>query len=890
MEFFKKNKEIFISAAITAAVLLFVYAIKHIYPFGPRNIAYFDMNQSFVPLYTRAWDVLHGKVHWLYDWYTGSGNAITGIISNFVISPFNLFFLFVKREHILESMSYFLILKLMFAAAAMTFYTKKAYSLSSWENIAAALIYAFSGYVIQYYTNIQFLDTVAFFPLFMYGFKLLAERDKPYMYLIMLVLILASGTYLALITLLFTLFYSFFYMYIITEKEKRKKFAACIGLYTLTALLVSMLIVLPSVLEWLRSSRLVENENSGYPEILKTLRGYFLGNAVFMIYGSEIGIAAVIVGIINKKRFNIKIPRKDIFNIIMFILLAVPLIAEPVNIMWHFGSYACFPCRYAFILTFMALELYAGFVSCGKERANNKIAVYICIFIFFAAVAQALVFSAKFMEYGIYDVKQYKYYALLFVLLLLMFTVMFLFTSRKVSAVMAVISGACMAVIMCIGFVSPLKNAEYDSIDTTSGMDMYIKESVALDSQMQFKNDNITRIKTVLPDLSPNFGLIMQRPTISSWTNEASYEYMDQMRRMGYGNINRKILCEGGTAFSDALLNVGAVVSRYPVNEELYEKTQTIGDFNIYKCKNVFPFGMLVSKNFFVTSFPSEGIKMQNLIYNNMTGSMENIFEDVKPYFDHKEKVQDDWCAYCYKIDVKGKKTIYARSDIDNTSLGYSFYANKEIIKLPYFDNPDGYIYPREHNNGFVELGTYKDETIDFLVMSNDDGLKKLEIGMMDNYRLEALINGYKNNHAENVSAEKNKLSMTANAPCECYMFLPIEYDMNWSAEVNGENADIIPVLNGAFMAVELPAGNCDIKMKYISKNFLIGGAMSLMGILLLLWTAERRREKLDWTNTKVLQNGAYICFDLAAVAALVLVYIIPFVSWVFFSVASLIK
>ena len=131
---------------------------------------------------------------------------------------------------------------------------------------------------------------------------------------------------------------------------------------------------------------------------------------------------------------------------------------------------------------------------------------------------------------------------------------------------------------------------------------------------------------------------------------------------------------------------------------------------------------------------------------------------------------------------------------------------------------------------------------------------------------------------------------MTANAPCECYMFLPIEYDMNWSAEVNGENADIIPVLNGAFMAVELPAGNCDIKMKYISKNFLIGGAMSLMGILLLLWTAERRREKLDWTNTKVLQNGAYICFDLAAVAALVLVYIIPFVSWVFFSVASLIK
>ncbi|MBQ9518693.1 MAG: YfhO family protein, partial [Firmicutes bacterium] len=167
MDKIKKNKELIIAPLLTALILLLVYAVKHIYPFGGRDIAYYDMNQSFVPLYTRAWDILHGRAHWLYDWYTGSGNAISGITSNFLISPFNLFFLFVKREYILESMSFYLMIKLMFASVAMAFYTKKAHGLSCAENIAAALIYSFSGYVVQYYTNIQFLDTVAFFPLLM---------------------------------------------------------------------------------------------------------------------------------------------------------------------------------------------------------------------------------------------------------------------------------------------------------------------------------------------------------------------------------------------------------------------------------------------------------------------------------------------------------------------------------------------------------------------------------------------------------------------------------------------------------------------------------------------------------------------------------------------------
>ncbi|MBQ9519021.1 MAG: YfhO family protein, partial [Firmicutes bacterium] len=612
----------------------------------------------------------------------------------------------------------------------------------------------------------------------------------------------------------------------VLEKDKRKKFSAYLGLYTITALLISMAVVFPSVLKWAGSSRIAEKESGSYLDSLKILRGYFANNAAFMLYGSELGIAAAAVGLIKAKLAGQKPVRRDIFNIIMLILLIIPLFAEPVNIMWHFGSYDSFPCRYAFILTFAALEAYAAYTVSVKERTHKKYAVYICIILMFLCIAAAAAFGLGFMRYGIYDIALYKKYIMLFPLLILMFALMHAFISRRAAGFITVTSAFCLSVILCIGFISPLRNAEYDSAQTTATMNTFIKESTMLDGALDFKNDNITRIKTVTPDLSPNFGLILERPTLSSWTNEASYGYLDQMRRFGYGIIKTKILSEGGTAFTDAFLNVGTVVSKYPVNEELYEKTQTVGDFNIYRCKNVFPFGLLVTKNFFITSFPAEGIKMQNLLYNNLTGSLENIIEDVKPYYDHTEKV-GEWDGYCYALDIKGKKTLYARTDPENKSNGYVFYINGAAHYFPYFDDPNAYIYPREHINGFVELGTFENENVSLVVASPDKDLEMLEIGLLDNDRLENLIKCYENQHAENVVADKNKMSMTAEAPCDCFMFLPVEYDINWEAEVNGQKADILPVLNNAFMAVDLPAGHCDIKMKYKPKNFYMGGALS---------------------------------------------------------------
>ena len=146
-------------------ILLICYALKGIYPFGNGNISYYDMAQSFVPIYYHTYDVMHGTKDLFWDWYSGGGISMVDTSGNFIFSPFCILFWFVKREMLLESMSYLLIMKVCGCAFAMSFYTKKTFPKADWYwHVIAGVLYASSGFMVQYYSNIHFLEMVFYFP------------------------------------------------------------------------------------------------------------------------------------------------------------------------------------------------------------------------------------------------------------------------------------------------------------------------------------------------------------------------------------------------------------------------------------------------------------------------------------------------------------------------------------------------------------------------------------------------------------------------------------------------------------------------------------------------------------------------------------------------------
>ena len=129
------------------------------------------------------------------------------------------------------------------------------------------------------------------------------------------------------------------------------------------SLLCSAFVWLPSLLQYLASARsggFLENiKNSGF------FTHYDTTLTILLCSGIIFGALALIIPRLSNSEKEIK------FLVLIFALTSLPLIIEPINLMWHTGSYMSFPARYGFIPVFIGLLLAAKDLEKFKE-ANAK--------------------------------------------------------------------------------------------------------------------------------------------------------------------------------------------------------------------------------------------------------------------------------------------------------------------------------------------------------------------------------------------------------------------------------------------------------------------------------------------------------------------------------------
>ena len=113
MHMIKEKKTYMLSCLSIIGIFTGICALKKIYPFGIYTLDITaDFEQQSIPIYYHLWDFLHGKGLLTFDWNVAGGLNFWGVCSHFsLISPFNIFFLFIKRTWIEKSMFYYLLLK-----------------------------------------------------------------------------------------------------------------------------------------------------------------------------------------------------------------------------------------------------------------------------------------------------------------------------------------------------------------------------------------------------------------------------------------------------------------------------------------------------------------------------------------------------------------------------------------------------------------------------------------------------------------------------------------------------------------------------------------------------------------------------------------------------------
>ncbi|MBQ6553592.1 MAG: YfhO family protein, partial [Firmicutes bacterium] len=527
-----KTAEIFWAPLITFLILLAVFAFKHIYPFGSGTVDQYGMTDAHLPMYAHTWDVMHGKASLYYDWLSGAGNDVYISLGFYVLNPFSLFFLFVSRDKLLESMSFFLMLKLMLASASQAFYLKKEYGKNTLQNTAIALFYAFCGYTLQQYGNIFYLDTVIMFPLLMYSLKRMIKTRKGFAYLFAAALTVITNPYLGAMSLIFVVFYVSGYLWFIAEKDESRRITAQLGQYTLIALLLSMFVLCPAVFKWLRSARMELLSELNYTAILKSSPNNMQGSKIFMLCGTEIGFAAIIAASAGIKTLNKREMRKLSFNIYLIFITIIPVAVESVQYLWNLGTDTGVPMRYAFILTFALLDFYKYASEDGMFsiaiKDNQKNLVRLTAAIMAAVCAGMFVLLAGHADINTFNVSGKTIFIPAFASAVIFFCLLAGEKNIGYRSIAMLVFAVIHSVVICADFIAP------------SGYNTAVTENYKFVSALQRKtkfglsDDVLSRVKIIEPSAFPNYPLTANIPSLSTKTNEASKEYIRQMYSMGY--------------------------------------------------------------------------------------------------------------------------------------------------------------------------------------------------------------------------------------------------------------------------------------------------------------------------------------------------------------------
>ena len=389
----KNLRQILCVMGLSLGIFMLIFMIRDLFPFGNGSILMIDLHSQYVPLLYRFYDVVTGQKNLFMDLTVSGGAYLYADTINEVLNPFNYILLFFGRDKIYLAVNILLALYGTAAAVSSCFCLQKIWPEKGEWNVPLSLCYAFSGFLAAQFQIIKWMYLVVLFPVFIVAL-LRVFRDKKWgAYALLLGYQLLLSLQLGVMTLLFTLFGSgFYYAYckrksvdtletdgndaICGNKDECSKAVLALVLGTIVGVLLSAVVVVPNVLQLLNSAR--GGENQSYLLIMKQHGLDDLFERLYQVFHPVVfalGLWFLGRRWWQKRKENGKLARELKYLLAWNGFLFLTVIAQPSNLLWHLGSYRCFPVRYAYmvLLSEIFLVKYLAVKDTEFEWKNKKL-------------------------------------------------------------------------------------------------------------------------------------------------------------------------------------------------------------------------------------------------------------------------------------------------------------------------------------------------------------------------------------------------------------------------------------------------------------------------------------------------------------------------------------
>ena len=774
--FMKKNKQLTIALsafALTSLILLIVFYVSGVYPFGDRALLKWDMELQYADFFRWWHRVLHGQASMFYSFSKSLGDNTFGLTAYYLSSPFNLLLYFT------DDIPFFitLVTLLKMASAALTcsiFLSCYPFSLAYGWNLILSVSYGLMGYNLCQASNIMWLDGVIWLPVIMLGIWKLISSGKTLLLYFSVIISIISNWYTAYMICLFSFFFFTYevlkqndFHFLQTIKQQFRLFIQyCITM--IAGVLTTMFFFFPVIRNLLQgkgvdtSGGWIIGFHAGIRDILKgsfVLTVPYTGQGLTFFCGSVVLLSMIGYFLFSKRKYKERIWSLGYLIFLIFCTVFIPL----ENIWNGFRKVASYYCRFSFVVSFFIIYLAAVFLSSfviNRRKLN-------CVF-----VTGCCIFTCAELFYGSYQTFAGGY------------------------------GGSAAAFNQYASEEQRAVTAIQDN-----------------EAQTFYRTDQTSSWRTNAQHFFGNFneGMAYGFMPLSSYSSTYNRSIMYFYNRSGYSSCNRLITWCEPILTSDTLLGIKYVLG------DIAALGYTQNDSENYNGKSVYTNPYALELGYRVSDSIQDSIKADNTFeYQNVLLS-RIVGHDVQCYKPCSSVKEANESGYSWKVSSPQMNSII---------YGYCAPVQGNDLEL-YIDGNLRTYYSQWSSYKTFQVGTNDaaEHTVELRGTVNRDNIDGT-FYYLDLAEFQDVIDEISQHQVHTTELKDGYVKCEYTADESEQLLLTVPYDCGWQIYVNGQKTDAHK-LQHIFTGIDVSAGKNVIEMKFRLPGYKKGILFSICGILL---------------------------------------------------------
>lgn len=832
----------FLAFTTPILLLLIMFTILHIFPFGNLTLSRSDMTTQYVAIMTYVKSNLFHPGKLAYSFSIGIGSNFFSVLAYYALSPINLLTFLFPNQYMPLFFEFNILFSLGMISLTFSIFIVHSKLFKVKHELLILLFsssFALSNYFIEYSISTMWLNTIILFPIIILGFEQLWEKQHclGIIYYVTLSIGIITNYYIGYMFLMFLIYTGIYILifHLIKKQFSLNLLKRSIKIVVISLLSVStaMISLLPSYLSQQKVYQApFQFDTSKMFSLRELFPAIFIGGKnryVPFLITSFIVFISVIYFVINPQiKFNVRV---WVTGFILLLLITTWI--KATYMVWHGLTLPNgFPQRESFILLFVLASI--GYYALSNTKINQWALITSTFILILIAIFAAL------LRHQLTE-KQ-----LLVNVTLIMFTSLGIMSLNAQKYFKPAIILGLVVALNCGAIIYSTWN-EF----ATNKIFASISDFTAIYEPTERKINQIKSSDPGFYRIGANYQISMNDPLnfnyngISGYVSQQPTQLTDYLSYLGFYQKHSWYrwaqFNSGSTKAINSLLGTKYILS---AGQNIDNATQRIDSFPTLNQKD-FDGKKIKSKQVisaqnrqaFPLAFPLAQNTIKSFIYNPVNNPFEEfnrIFNDINNstspmYVPAQQTDSSKQNLFKLKTTKNGNLYLYLPSEQQEVADTISIKINHHKTIKAFGKHING-------ENGIINLGRFKINTPMEIEINGDQHFANQPLFYNEDQQvLNQITTQIKTSPLKtNVSNNNKIVTNTFKSFHGSKIAFSIPYDSAWQINIDGNPTNFKPSL-GDLIAVKVPKGAHTIELKYHVPGLRIATLVTLASLLIYL-------------------------------------------------------